>query len=223
MLHRCAKNIFASSTRQKFPAPTLLRMTDGESEMTIRRLKIYTRTGDKGTSSLFTGERRDKDDAIFEAMGTVDELTSMLGLAREYALEASHDQVCGQLERVQSRLQDINSNIATPRQSERSSEHKLQRTMFDPDGADTKQLEQWIDEMDEHLPELKQFILPSGGKCASTVHVARTICRRAERRVHALARDHVADRECGIYLNRLSDYLFTAGRFAAMREGKPEV
>ncbi|KAJ1980542.1 hypothetical protein H4R34_002413 [Dimargaris verticillata] len=169
------------------------------------RIKIYTRTGDKGTSALFTGERRPKDDAIFEALGTTDELTSMLGLAREYCKQGSVELV-ERLEKVrletliQCCIQDIGSNIATPRTL--ASEARLARTQFDPDGKLAQQLEQWIDEMDQILPPLRNFILPSGGLASSSLHVARSLCRRAERRVVPLTQQQSADPSVGKYLNR---------------------
>lgn len=127
-----------------------------------RRIRIYTRTGDKGSSSLYTGERRHKDDSIFEALGTVDELSSTLGLALEYAEEAGGllASLTGKLEEIQSRLQDVNSNIATPRNSEKVNEERLKKTEFDGNGDLARELEAWIDQMDEELPPLRQFILP---------------------------------------------------------------
>jgi ATP:cob(I)alamin adenosyltransferase len=160
MLRRIAgQNLYR--IRLKTFQPTR-NMTQQESSS---RLKIYTKTGDKGSTSLFTGERKPKDAEVFEALGTVDELTSMIGLAREYAIdrhpltnEIEHASISEQLERIQSCLQDVNSNLATPRTS--ASEFKVKRTEFDVDGSHTKSLESWIDQMDASLPPLKNFILP---------------------------------------------------------------
>ncbi|KAJ2359966.1 hypothetical protein IW150_007639, partial [Coemansia sp. RSA 2607] len=151
-------------------------------------IKVYTRTGDKGTSSLFTGERRSKDDAVFEALGTTDELSSMLGLAIAH-MESTADtkQLVERLETIQCLLQDVGSNVATPLNS--NSQSKIKRTRFDPDEYHCTKLEQWIDEMSEGLPVHRSFILPSGGLAASTLHVARTICRRAERSLVPLKDD----------------------------------
>ncbi|KAI8089328.1 Adenosylcobalamin biosynthesis, ATP:cob(I)alamin adenosyltransferase-like protein [Halteromyces radiatus] len=181
-------------------------------------MKIYTKTGDKGTSSLYNGERRDKDDIIFEALGTTDELSSHIGLAMEYLENDSF--LTERLEKIQCSLQDIGSNIATPR--ERSNTNRLERTSFDPEGKLVLELEQWIDFMDEELPRLTKFILPSGGKASATLHVSRSVCRRAERRVQPLTREHLCDDSVAIYLNRLSDFLFNAARLAAKRQGKEE-
>ncbi|KAI9286098.1 cob(I)yrinic acid a,c-diamide adenosyltransferase, mitochondrial-like protein [Umbelopsis sp. AD052] len=183
-------------------------------------MKIYTKTGDKGTSALFSGERRPKNDEVFEALGTTDELTSHLGLAREYCDEQNNG-LSEKLEKIQCLLQDIGSNIATPRSQ--SNDARKARTTFDEDGSLVTELENWIDEMDETLPPLKNFILPSGGRAASSLHIARSVCRRAERRVHPLVDKGDADSTTGKYLNRLSDFLFNAARYAAQKEGKGEV
>ncbi|KAI9090079.1 Adenosylcobalamin biosynthesis, ATP:cob(I)alamin adenosyltransferase-like protein [Phlyctochytrium arcticum] len=191
-------------------------MSDSEEP---RRVKVYTRTGDKGTSSLFNGERRPKNDDVFEALGSTDELSSLLGLAQAHA-STDNAFLNSKIQKIQSLLQDIGSNVATPRTN--ATEARLARTQFDPDGTLVKELENWIDEFDTELPPIRNFILPSGGKTASTLHVARSVCRRAERRVVPLVQDGLADESCAKYLNRLSDFLFTAARFTAKREGQEE-
>ncbi|KAL0080070.1 Adenosylcobalamin biosynthesis, ATP:cob(I)alamin adenosyltransferase-like protein [Phycomyces blakesleeanus] len=183
-------------------------------------MKIYTKTGDKGTSSLYNGERLVKDDDVFEALGTSDELSSNIGLAMAYLEDQKSKVLVEQLLQIQCLLQDIGSNIATPR--DRSNERKLQRTTFDEEGEHVAQLEKWIDEMDAELPRLTKFILPSGGKASASLHVSRSVCRRAERTVQILVRDQLCDNSVGIYLNRLSDYLFNAARTAAYQIGEPE-
>ncbi|KAI9031292.1 cob(I)yrinic acid a,c-diamide adenosyltransferase, mitochondrial-like protein [Hyaloraphidium curvatum] len=216
-------------TRQARPSrgifPMASEVTDlPEAPGTVRRIRIYTRTGDKGTTSLYTGERRAKDDVIFEALGSVDELTSTLGLALEHC-EAGGESLADlakKLEEIQSRLQDLNSNIATPRNSEKVTPDRLVKTEFDSDGKLSLELESWIDKYDDELPPLRQFILPSGGVTASTIHIARTICRRAERRVVTLVEAGIASPGCQKYLNRLSDFLFCAARYAGMKAGKKD-
>ena len=117
-----------------------------------------------------------------------------------------------------SRLFDVGSAVATPLDS--SSDAKLKRAAFDESHVAT--LETLIDKMDEELPPLKNFILPSGGLCAAHFHVARTLARRAERRVVPMVRSGAVDPGVGIYLNRLSDFLFVAARFSALRHGHSE-
>ena len=138
-------------------------------------MKIYTRTGDKGTSALYNGERRPKNETVFEALGTNDELASAIGLSMEYceSLNTVTEQLhkvrfvrpqlfnlitCTNTFQIQCCIQDANSNIATPRPT--SNEVKIQKTQFDPEGLLTKELETWIDQMDEFLPPLRNFILP---------------------------------------------------------------
>ncbi|XP_004478505.1 corrinoid adenosyltransferase MMAB isoform X2 [Dasypus novemcinctus] len=167
------------------------------SSKTTKIPKIYTRTGDKGFSSTFTGERRPKDDQVFEAVGTTDELSSAIGFAMELTAEKGHA-FAEELQKIQCALQDVGAALATPSSSAR--EAHLKRTAFEE--GPTLELEQWIDKYSSQLPPLTAFILPSGGKSSSALHFCRAVCRRAER--------------------RLSDYLFTVARYAAMREGNQE-
>lgn len=180
---------------------------------------MYTRTGDKGTTSLYTGAREAKDHPIFEALGDVDELNAAIGLAREFCLAAGVP-IDEQLEEAQSRLMDVGTAIATPI-SDDTPDTKRRVAAF-PAGQ-APRLEAWIDTMDAELPPLRNFILPSGGAAASQLHVARTVCRRAERSVVPLARAGSCPADVAIYLNRLSDALFVAARFAALRQGRSEV
>ncbi|KAJ2812118.1 hypothetical protein H4S07_001619 [Coemansia furcata] len=182
-------------------------------------IKVYTRTGDKGTSSLFTGERRAKDDAVFDALGSTDELSSILGLAIAYLQATPADSLIPRLEAIQCLLQDVGSNVATPLNTEKQAS-KIRRTRFDPDGYHCTKLEEWVDELSEGLPVHRSFILPSGGLAASTLHVARTVCRRAERSLIPLKDD--IDRETLMFVNRLSDFLFVAARWVAMTQGVTE-
>lgn len=181
-------------------------------------MKIYTKTGDKGTSSLYSGERRSKSDPTFAALGDVDELNSIVGVAREHA-SAIDLMLSQQLEIIQSRLLDVGSAVATPIPT--SSSHKLQRTAFPADA--TVSLEGWIDSWSAELPPLTNFILPSGGLASSFLHMARAVCRRAERSVVSLVDEKLVESEVAIFLNRLSDYLFTVARVCAKKSNKPEV
>lgn len=185
-----------------------------------RGMKVYTKTGDKGTSQLFSGERRPKDDAVFKALGDTDELNAHIGVAVEYSRAAQNAFLPDKLEQIQSRLFDVGACIATPLTT--ASQSKKNRAgAFDE--ANVSALEEWIDEMDASLPPLTNFILPSGGGLASThLHVARAVCRRAERRVVPLASAGDVDASVMRYLNRLSDFLFVAARFSALKEGKEE-
>ena len=199
-----------------------------KSQICLCSFCIYTKTGDNGTSSLYDGQRRPKSDDIFGAMGDVDELNSLVGLAREHcaALDSRPAPVDCEtsvllsdcLEEIQSRLFDIGAAIATPSSS--ASERKVALTRFDTGGV--ARLEGWIDEIDATLPPLRNFILPSGGMASATLHLARTVCRRAERRVVQLAGEGGLEHSVLVYMNRLSDFLFVAARRAALLDGKPE-
>lgn len=187
-------------------------------------MKIYTRTGDRGVTSLFTGERLPKDTYFFNALGTTDELSSQLGLVKAYAEEKNHEYV-EQLERIQCILQDISSLLATPRNQELSDDPErearvLRRLSFNP--RHITELEEWIDRYDSRLPPLTNFILPGGGHVSAALHVARTVCRRAERTIVPLINEEVVDNQVLSYINRLSDYLFTVARYAAFLDGKKE-
>jgi len=191
-------------------------VTTQSSTSSTRNYRIYTKTGDKGTSSLYNGQRRSKGDLFFEALGDVDELNGFIGLCREYLKTSLHgtpekNTLEAQLEEIQSRLLDVGSAIATPKSS--SSPEQLARAQFAA-GPNTSQLEGWIDEFDTALPPLRNFILPSGGLASSQLHVARSVCRRAERRAFELVNAGDLDESTAIYLNRLSDYLFMAARMA---------
>ncbi|MXQ81360.1 hypothetical protein E5288_WYG006065 [Bos mutus] len=187
------------------------------SSKTPKVPKIYTKTGDKGFSSTFTGERRSKDDQVFEAVGTTDELSSAIGFAMELIAEKGHPFV-EELQKIQCSLQDVGSALATPRSSAR--EAHLKHATFE--AGPILELEQWIDKYSHQLPPLTAFILPSGGKSSSALHFCRAVCRRAERRVVPLVQTGETDANVVKFLNRLSDYLFTLARYTAMKEGNPE-
>jgi cob(I)alamin adenosyltransferase len=181
-------------------------------------MKIYTKTGDKGTSGLYNGERRLKSDPVFSALGTVDELNGAIAVGSEHCQDK---EVKLWLEEVSSRLFDVGSAIATPLTSPSSSQSKLNHTLFSD--SNVTWLECKIDDMDKELPPLKNFILPMGGGLASSqFHFARTIARKAEREVWPLIQDQQVDESVGRYLNRLSDFLFTVARWVAKLEGREE-
>lgn len=181
----------------------------------MRITKVYTRTGDKGTTRLVGGQAVSKDDARIEAYGTVDELNAILGLVR--VTHGRTDRLDGILQRIQNDLFNVGSDLAT-----RSADRW--EGMFRVGAEDVTTLEGWIDDLNGDLAPLKEFILPGGGPVGAQLHQARTVCRRAERRVVTLMalEDDVGG---GVltYLNRLSDLLFVLGRWAAKELGEPEV
>ena len=173
-------------------------------------MKIYTGSGDRGKTSLFSGERVAKNNVRTEAYGEVDELNSCLG-ALTAAMEENHESV-SEIRRIQSDLFHIGACLATTPGSPSAAALEA----FDEQKS--RYLETAIDRMDQHLPPLKGFILPGGRMPAALAHVARTVCRRAERHVVALYEDKTAGppdayQAVLIYLNRLSDYLFVLARY----------
>ena len=172
-------------------------------------MKIYTKTGDQGETSLFTGQRILKNDPTIEALGTVDECNCAIGAAISLMPQNPKlDPIKEQLEDIQHALFDVGAAIATPRTKAINS--KLEKTRFDHDSVVS--LEKWIDAMELELSPLKAFILPGGHSCGSMLHLARSICRRAERTVLPLHMRNDVSTDVIMYLNRLSDYLFVASR-----------
>ena len=176
-------------------------------------MKIYTKTGDEGETGLFAGGRVPKDDPRIEAFGTVDELNAILGLA--IAAEPDQD-LSPLLSRLQNELFAVGAQLATPQPDQHGTD------MIEPSHVEA--LEKDIDEYQEQLPELRQFILPGGSPAAATLHLARTVCRRAERHVVTLNRSdkNTASPCLLVYLNRLGDLLFVLGRAANQQAGHPE-
>jgi len=182
-------------------------------------MKIYTKTGDKGETSLFTGQRVPKTDPFIEALGTVDECNSALGTAISFLPESSEiASVREQLEIIQHALFDVGAALATPRT--RAATNKLEKTRFDRE--EIEQLEKWIDKMEAELPPLHAFILPGGHPAGAALHLARSMCRRAERRVLPLYQEADVTDTVLIYLNRLSDYLFSVSRYVNFLVKRPE-
>ncbi len=175
-------------------------------------MKIYTRTGDDGTTSLFSGGRVPKHHLRVESYGTVDELNSLLGLARSHELSAATD---AELARVQHQLFNLGADLATPLDAKSSYVVRM-------DAATVEWLEQSIDRMMAELPALNYFILPGGTPAAAAIHVARSVCRRAERLVTQLQEHEPVGEQVLPYLNRLSDYLFTLARWENLQAGGSE-
>jgi cob(I)alamin adenosyltransferase len=173
-----------------------------------RLSKIYTRTGDDGTTGLGDGTRVSKDSARVEAYGTIDEANSSLGVV--LASRDLPEDVRLVLTRVQHELFDLGGELCVPG-------HRI------IDSTHVERLEAELDGFNDTLPPLKEFILPGGGPASAAVHLARAICRRAERRVCTLARDEAVAPEAIRYLNRLSDLLFVIARVLARLEGGNEV
>ena len=175
-------------------------------------MKIYTKTGDKGETSLFAGGRVPKYHLRVEAYGTIDELNSVIGVAR--AAEPSQ-QVDLWLDQVQNQLFHLGSDLATPQDAKADWVTRVT-------AGDIEWLEATIDQMSAELSPLKNFILPGGTSAAAQLQVARAICRRAERLIVALGEsDDIGDHALA-YVNRLSDWLFTLARFENMQAGEPE-
>jgi cob(I)alamin adenosyltransferase len=168
-------------------------------------MKIYTKTGDKGETSLFGGKRVWKDDLRIHAYGTVDELNAILSVAIP---ELTNNELKVVLENIQNGLFTVGSDLASPLDKEN-------KNFVAPrvDANFIMQLEVLIDKYDSQLPELKNFILPGGLKGSAVLHHARTVCRRAEREVVALSKEDNINDQIEVYLNRLSDLLFVLARF----------
>lgn len=177
-------------------------------------MKIYTKTGDQGETSLIGGVRVPKSHLRIEAYGTVDELNSWVGMIRAQAPQAS-DGVQQQLEAIQNELFVLGSHLAA---SEKS---RMQLPAWED--AFTQALEQGIDRLQADLPELKNFVLPGGNQAAASAHLARCVCRRAERLVVALSAQESVSPALLEYLNRLSDYFFTLARHLCVSAGHAEI
>jgi len=175
--------------------------------------KIYTRTGDAGETGLIGGARVRKDDPRIAAVGDVDELNAALGLSRTLLDQPrAAAALARELGAIQAVLFELGAELADP----------ARRSASRVRAADTKTLEASIDRMTARLPALTHFILPGGSKAGAALHLARAVCRRAERAVVALSRHAGVNRESLLYLNRLSDWLFTAARAANRLAKKPE-
>ncbi|MFT7519364.1 MAG: cob(I)alamin adenosyltransferase [Kiritimatiellia bacterium] len=186
----------------------------------MRITKVYTRTGDKGQTRLVGGSQVDKDDKRIEAYGTIDELNAVIGLTRMFNAQTSQSakaEIDRMLAHVQNDLFNVGTDLATPAKSRWEGMHRV-------GDDDVLRLESWIDQLNADLEPLREFILPGGGPVGASLHQARTVCRRAERRVYSLMNlEEDIGEGCLRYLNRLSDFFFVQGRWAAKAFGEPEV
>jgi cob(I)alamin adenosyltransferase len=177
-------------------------------------MKIYTKTGDEGTTALYGGERVAKDALRVQAYGSVDEANAAIGMVRSHLDNLELDEA---LEKIQNTLFDVGADLATPNDS------KYQHNITAIDELDAQQLEKLIDKYEEALQPLKNFILPGGHPAAAALHLARTVTRRAERDITTLAAKEGVNPKVSVYLNRLSDLLFVFARVVNMNNGVSEV
>lgn len=189
--------------------------------MAIRINRVYTRGGDRGETSLVGGQRVPKDSIRIESAGTVDELNAILGLVRAANREAPGAEAADRsrldalLERVQNELFNLGSDLSTFLADRRPEQPVME-------ARHVAALERDIEELNATLPELPSFVIPGGGPVGAFLHQARTVCRRAERRVTALSRQEAVGEMALVYLNRLSDLLFVLSRWAARVRREPE-
>lgn len=181
-------------------------------------MKIYTKTGDRGQTSLFDGTRVKKNNPRVDTYGTIDELDSFLGIIVSFLGEEQYEkQLRKELEGIQDDLLTIGSLLANPKHTENDQIYESERFT-----KAVSLFEKRIDEMTQELPELTNFILPGGGKVGAQLQYARTLARRAERKIVGLLEKEFVSSAIVIYFNRLSDLLFTQSRFANFKEGKKE-
>jgi cob(I)alamin adenosyltransferase len=172
-------------------------------------MKVYTKTGDKGTTALFGGTRVPKDHIRIESYGTVDELNSHIGLIRDQEMNQHYKDI---LIEIQDRLFTVGAILATPQEKEVMKNGELRLQKLGIIESDIELLENEIDSMEDSLPQMTHFVLPGGHTTVSYCHVARCVCRRAERLAVHLSHNEAIDEMAIKYLNRLSDYLFVLAR-----------
>lgn len=182
-------------------------------------MKIYTKGGDKGETSLFGGKRVSKDELLLHVYGTVDELNSLIGVCRSLSLDEEIDQI---LNAIQSDLFVLGADLATPLRTSLPGKKPPKDTPNRVNPSQVQRLEACIDRYDAPLSTLKNFILPGGGPAGATLHLARTICRRAERGCVSALREEKTHLETVRYLNRLSDLLFVLARTINHRQNYNE-
>jgi cob(I)alamin adenosyltransferase len=187
--------------------------------MAINITRVYTRTGDQGTTALVGGERVAKDARRVECYGALDELNAVLGLARSLNAQApptpARRRLDGILRQMQNELFDLGSELATPPEAEYEG-------MFKVGASDVRALERLMDQCQKDLEPLRSFVLPGGGPVSAVLHQARTVCRRAEREIIRLAREEAVGACVVPYVNRLSDLLFVLSRWIGKKNGEAE-
>jgi len=188
--------------------------------MAVRITRVYTRTGDAGETALVGGKRVPKDSQRIEAYGTIDELNSIVGLARAFNEEKlaegeGHRFLDAVLRQIQDELFDLGSELATPPDF-------FQEGMYRVSENEVKKIEQLIDKSQEELEPLKSFVLPGGGRIGAYLHQCRTVCRRAEREILRLSRAEELSEWPIKYVNRLSDLFFVLSRWISKKTGKDE-
>jgi len=188
--------------------------------MSVYLSRIYTKTGDKGQTALVGGKMVSKDSPRIEAYGTIDELNAILGLVRkanrdEAGPDSAKARIDAILQRAQNELFNLGSLLATLPEDLSDQQPRIE-------ARHVEALEHDIDELNEHLPPLRSFTLPGGGWVSSYLHLARTVCRRAERVIVSLAAQEPVDAECVRYVNRLSDALYAIGRWNVRERGETE-
>ncbi|MEX0621566.1 MAG: cob(I)yrinic acid a,c-diamide adenosyltransferase [Candidatus Woykebacteria bacterium] len=174
------------------------------TKKTERKVRIYTKSGDKGETSLIFGSRVSKDDPRVKAYGAIDELNASLGLARSFTRDGKISRL---LQNIQNELFNIGAELASPKKLK-----KKTNNYYHLEQGETYKLESIIDQYDKKLHTLRSFILPGGTKTASALHLSRTVCRRAEREVVSLSKVKEINPSILTYLNRLSDLLFVLAR-----------
>jgi len=179
----------------------------------VRITKVYTKTGDKGMTTLAGGQQVSKTSRRIESYGEIDELNAALGLVAEAVREKQElSEMRKQVIRIQNELFDLGAQLAVLKENRRTDTPVISQ-------SDIKRLENEIDVLNEELPILNSFILPGGGEISARMHMARTICRRAERNTIRLSEEESLDGTEIPYLNRLSDWLFVAGRYMSKKNG----
>jgi cob(I)alamin adenosyltransferase len=186
-----------------------------QSPRRVAKSPLYTRAGDKGETSLFGGQRVAKDNLRVEAYGDIDELNSVIGVAVAFLRQRRPARL---LEGIQNQLFDLGAELA----SEGRAKRERGGLTFVLSADKVAEVERWIDEYDAKVPPLKTFILPAGSGAAAFLHLARTVCRRAERAVVKLAHSEAVNPNIIAYLNRLSDLLFALARYVNKAQGGRE-